>query len=288
MSVDPATGLAGVSYTKPQLSQDAPIILDNPVYEELYRPSMPLHPFYTYFDKPFNKERYLYANPPIHIGPFSVEANINVLRCPIKVAGTRKLVIPRELGSLLPFIKHCCIYEQTFNPNFEKLFAHITVDKQQAKARSTQRVPGFHVDGFQGSKFPEKHEIEHSYLWSSCFGTEFCVQPFFINHIDESKYLVFDEMNFQANEDNIVTCLDGNVYLFDPYMVHRSPEVTRDCERLIVRITFEYSKLLDPNDTANPHFPFKVPYKYDVRNRLAEYPYVIPSETYGYHIWSRL
>ncbi len=178
----------------------------------------------------------------------------------------------------------------SFNKRFEDLFMHITVDWNPfIKKGGTQRVPGFHVDGFQGSKFPEKHEIEHSYLWSTtgnfqstsfvskdiennelnqCCGTEFCVQPFIKSQIDDSKYLIFDEFNKQVNESNILTTLDENVYIFDPYMVHRSPVVNTDTSRLLVRITVEYQKLLDPNDTINPELLFTVPYKYDIRNRM--------------------
>jgi hypothetical protein len=86
--------------------------------------------------------------------------------------------------------------------------AHITVDYKEIKKGETHRVGGWHVDGFQGCKFPEKHEIEHSYLWASSSGTEFCAQPFFISHIDDSKYLIFDEFAKQANECNVIKSLD--------------------------------------------------------------------------------
>lgn len=65
-------------------------------------------------------------------------------------------------------------------------------------------------------------------------------------------------------------------------MVHRSPVIIEDCTRLIIRITCEYEKLLDPNDTNNPFLPFEKPFKFDVRNRLTTYDYPVNYNQYGF------
>lgn len=278
-------GLIGIKYSKPILSEQCTIITI-PKYEELFSPSDLHHPFFSYFDKEFSKSHYKYGGLlPLHIGNFNIEHSshlINVLRCPIKTINSRDIIIPSELSYLQDFIKFCCIYETSFNSDFDKLYAHITVDKKIVMPNESHRVSGFHVDGYQGHKFPIKHQIEHSYLWSSNIGTEFCAQPFFIDHIDDSKYLLFDELNKQANESNVYKCLANNIYVFDPYMVHRSPIVQTETERLLIRITFEYDKLLDPNDTVNPNIKFKIPYKFDVRNRLGTFNYPFDIKHYGF------
>ena len=64
--------------------------------------------------------------------------------------------------------------------------------------------------------------------------------------------MIFDEFEKQANEENVYGALNSNVYIIDPYMVHRSPVMKQNTSRLLVRVTFEYQKLLDPNDTKNP------------------------------------
>lgn len=294
---DSHIGLKDVMYQKTKLSGKI-IKFMIPKYDEIYAPTMPEHPFYTYHDKKFSKDRLMYSSIPLHIGSYDIVFDptqiVNVLRCAIKKSGGREIVLPVELDFLKDYIMFCCTYETSFNKRFEDLFIHITVDWNPCiKKGETQRVPGFHVDGFQGSKFPEKHEIEHSYLWSTSFvsennglnhgcGTEFCIQPFFISHLDDSKYLVFNEFNKQANESNVLKTLDNNVYIFDPYMVHRSPVVNTNTSRLLVRITMEYQKLLDPNDTVNPGLLFEVPYKYDIRNRLCEYKIPLNKEMYGF------
>jgi hypothetical protein len=279
------TGLAGVTYQHTQLGSEC-IMVEIPTFEEMFSPSDPEHPFFTYHNKPFSKTRYKYGTPlPLHVGQFTIDKSahvVNVLRVPVKAAGSNTIVLPKELEFIQKYVEFCCLYEKSFNPNFENLFAHITVDKKTVNPEETQRVPGFHVDGFQGSKFPTKHEIEHSYLWTSDCGTEFCSQPYFIEHLDESKFMIFDEFNKQAHECNVFKCLPNNIYIFDPYMVHRSPVVKTTTERLLIRITFEYQKLLDPNDTVNPNLVFKKPLKMDVRNRLGKPEYPPDLRHYGF------
>jgi hypothetical protein len=282
---DERIGLKGVEYHKPDLCGrifDIPI----PEYDEIHRPVQPAHPFYTYHDAPFDKERYRYSTLPVHLGPeeikYDIDKVVNVLRCPIKQAGDRTLIVPDELAFLSDFITRCAIYETCFNDRFEDLFMHITVHAARVEAGETQRVGGFHVDGFQGHKFPIKREIEHSYLWASVCGTEFCPQPFFLEHIDDSKYHMSFEMDKTARESNVVTLLPKNIYVFDPYMVHRSPVIPENRERLLVRLTCEYQKLLDPNDTPNPGMRIPLPYKYDIRNSLGEYTVPLNVKSYGF------
>lgn len=280
------TGLKGVTYEKTILNaNEEPERLQIPNFEEIGQPTMQCHPFYTYHNQIFNKERYLYSTVPIHLRNFSISHDTeitNVLRCPIKTAGNREIILPQELIFLKDFVEYCCIYETRFTDNFEDLFIHITVDYKK-NIENYHRVPGWHVDGFQGHKFTEKHEIEHSYLWSSNYGTEFCVQPFFIQHVDDSKYMIFDELTKQAHDQNIIQCLPENIYIFDPYMVHRSPLIENvENERLLVRLTCEYQKLLDPNDAINPFLVFNAPFKYDIRNSFGTLNWPLNLELYGY------
>ena len=61
---------------------------------------------------------------------------------------------------------------------------------------------------------------------------------FFIEHIDDSKFMLFDEFNKQAIESNVYKCLPNNVYIFDPYMVHRSPLIDKKTERYNLSFQF--------------------------------------------------
>ena len=113
-------------------------------------------------------------------------------------------------------------------------------------------------------------------------GLEMCIRDrFYLNHLDESKHLIFDELDIQAREENMIKPQNKSVILFDPYMIHRSPKFNTHGRRTVVRLTFEYQKLLDPNNTINPNIKFNTHYKYDIRNMLCTYSGEIPWDMYG-------
>ena len=142
---DSHTGLKNVNYETIKLS-GAINTFQIPTFEELYAPSMQSHPFYSYHDKPFSKERLMFSTLPLHIGPFQIEIPTeitNVLRCPIKMNNSREIVLPEELSFLKDFIMYCCIYETSFNKRFEELFCHITVHKKTVKQGETHRAVSY-------------------------------------------------------------------------------------------------------------------------------------------------
>ncbi len=76
-----------VVYKNTKLSGKS-IKFEIPKYDELYVPTMPEHPFYTYHDKKFCKDHLMYSTIPLHIGSFDIPFDptqiVNVLRCAIK------------------------------------------------------------------------------------------------------------------------------------------------------------------------------------------------------------
>lgn len=240
--------------------------------------------YYTLF-KPFNKANFMYPRPPIDMGlvdtaPF-FKGRVNVLRMPIKFPGT-DYKIPNELSFLLPLIERVADYESFINRDHEKVFAHITFDKSSVKRGEFHRFPGFHGDGFQGVKLTPKIMVEHSYIITTDPPTEFCLQPFFLNHLDDAKHNMFLEFDKQANKHNLYGTIPNHLYLIDPYMVHRTPVITKSVERIFVRITFTFSELDHPKNTMNPMFP---PYQYkdriDIRQGLAPFEFDVPMHLYG-------
>lgn len=263
-------------------------ILHIPEYSEVFQPTNPTHPFYQYHDKLYNPQRLLNGYMPILLGVHDFApvfpVGMRILRTPIKVAGSHDVHIPDEVSFLTDFIKFCVMYELSFNSkNFVDLYAILTVHSKDVVVaeRNTMRTPGFHTDGLQGSKFPIKNKLQHSYLWTNNNSTQFCPQPFFIDHLDDSKHMVFEEFDRQAKLCNIVTPVDKTVVLFDPYMVHRSPPISTDCTRMLMRISFMYEQLKDQRDTVNPNLPVDVPMRYDVRDHLTKYPGNVPFGVYG-------
>jgi hypothetical protein len=250
----------------------------------------PKHPFYRQQHEPFDLEHYQYPRAPIDIGHSRLSfealgpATPNVLRMPIKYPGT-DFRLPPEISPFWELIERVAEYEAGFNERIDECFAHFTVDRTIVTREVTHRFLGFHADGVQGAKFSQKKytPIEHSYIVASAPPTEFCLQPFFFGHLSDSRHNIFHEMEVQARRANIYGTIPWNVYLIDPFMVHRTPPIAQTVERIFIRVTFTYTELENPHNTRTPLFPEQVyPERHDIRKFLTLYQGEVPWEMYGF------
>lgn len=238
---------------------------------------------YNSLFKPFNLNQYIYPRPPIDLGlidDYSV-SQVNVLRMPLKFPGTNYR-IPSALQSLEPLIRRVAEYEAFINKNHDECFCHVTHDLSNVNAGEYHRFPGFHGDGIQGTKLTPKVNVEHSYILTTSPPTEFCLQPFFMRHLDEAKHNFFLEFDKQAKECNLYGTLENHLYLIDPYMVHRSPKITKPTNRLFLRITYAFTELQHPKNTNNPLFGRqKYHERIDIRENLTRCEFPVPLHLYG-------
>lgn len=240
---------------------------------------------YNSLFQPFNLNQYLYCRPPIDMGLVDADMRedcpVNVLRMPLKYPGTSYFV-PEEIKPIEGLIKRVAEYEKFINKEHDNCFCHVTYDRSVVKADEYHRFPGFHGDGIQGTKLTPKVNVEHSYILTTSPPTEFCLQPFFLKHLDESKHNYFKEFDKQAHEVNVRGTLPNHLYLIDPYMVHRTPKITEDCSRVFIRITYAFTELEHPKNTINPHFEGQVFEKrIDIRQNLCENEFPVPYHLYG-------
>lgn len=246
----------------------------------------PQNPIWNRINKDFDPEHFMYSCPPVDMGKVELEgtAETRVLRCPIKVRGSSKIYLPEELKCCMPLVRHVVETELSRQslPKYLCYYAHISYENVKIQKGSSQRAPGWHVDGFQGVREP-RHQIEHSYIWSDKYPTEYCIQPFFMQHLDPSRHNAFDEMVKQANGANVYKGLAGHVYLIDPYVVHRSTILPKDCTRQFARITFSMTELRDAANTKNLGIELEQAYpeRLDVRDRLSAYAGAVPWDMYG-------
>lgn len=270
-----------IRYSQPSLSEDdgiefepkglwTPVIdADNIAYQSLF--------------KPFNLNQYIYPRPPIDMGlveTYGVSL-ANVLRMPLKFPGT-SYRIPNELGPILDLIQRVAEYESFINKDHDNCFCHITYDLSTVKKGEHHRFPGFHGDGIQGTKLTPKVNVEHSYIMTTSPPTEFCLQPFFLKHLDEAKHNYFLEFDKQAKKANLFGTLPNHLYLIDPYMVHRTPKIKKSVTRLFVRITYAFTELQHPKNTINPLFEGQQYHKrIDIRENLTRNEFDVPLHLYG-------
>ena len=251
---------------------------------EVWTPTInPNNILYKTLFEPFNLEQYLYPRLPVDMGVFDIynKFSVNVLRLPIKYPNS-EYKIPKEIVSYQELIEKVSIYEMNINPNWNKTFCHITIDNSFVKANTHHRFPGWHGDGLQGAKFKQKIYPEHSYIITTAPATELCLQPFFIKHLDDAKYNMFTEFDKQAKQNNVYKTLPNHLYIFDPYIVHKTPEIKKDVDRTFVRITYTFSELEHPKNTVNKMFePYKYSDRIDIKTTLSMVDFKIPYELYG-------
>ena len=285
------TKISEIRYEKPKLSTDEPIICtprglwtptvdaDNIAYQSLF--------------KPFNLNQYIYPRPPIDMGLVDRDMVLggfpNVLRMPLKFPHSEKwktngneYLIPKEFKRLMPLLQRIMEYEKFINTQHNSWFCHITYDHSRVKEGEYHRFPGFHGDGIQGTKLTPKVVVEHSYIVVTDPPTEYCLQPFFLRHLDEAKHNYFLEFDRQAKDVNIYGSLPNHLYLIDPYMVHRTPRFTREMDRVFIRITYAPVELQHPKNTNNPLFPGQeYRERVDIRQNLMENEFETPWHLYG-------
>ena len=225
--------------------------------ERWYPKVQPLSPTYKDMLEPFEPKKYTNPRLPIDLGVASIE-NIqkcpNVLRMPLKWWESEDIKVPEEFSYIQSILHRIFTYDKCHNPLYHLQAAHITHDTRIVEEGKTHRFPGFHGDDLQGGSFPEKEIVAHSYILTSDPGTEFCLQPFFVGHIEDSHERHFTEFDKQAQEDNIYVTRPGHLYLMDPYSVHRTPLETTPGPRTFLRITFSTANMLLPHNTVNPMF----------------------------------
>lgn len=280
--------VSAIRYEQPSLTTDNPIFFEP---KGLWTPKVDEDNIaYASMWKPFNLNQYLYPRPPIDLGLLDVtDCPVNVLRMPLKFPKSSTWMtpgnqyrIPRALKKLMPIIERVSEYEKFINPNHDSWFCHITFDHSRVKAGEHHRFPGFHGDGIQGTKLTPKEIVEHSYIMATSPSTEFCLQPFFLKHLDEAKHNFFLEFDRQAKETNVYGSLPNHLYLIDPYMVHRTPKIKYEQDRVFLRITYSPIELQHPKNTNNPLFEGQeYRERVDIRQNLCPNEFEVPLHLYG-------
>jgi hypothetical protein len=279
------TAVSAIRYEQPKLSVEDPITFSP---KGLWTPTIdPDNIAYRSMFQPFNLNQYIYPRPPIDMGlsaPIHGGAP-NVLRMPLKFPGTEYRV-PRAMEALLPLIQRVAEYEKFLSTDSgvdsDTTFCHITSDFSNVDVGGYHRYPGFHGDGIQGTKLTPKVYVEHSYIITSSPPTEFCLQPFFLKHLDEAKHNYFLEFDRQAKEANVYGSIPYHLYLIDPYMVHRTPKIKRRTSRWFLRITYAFTELQHPKNTINPLFAGQeYDKRIDIRENLMANEFEVPWHLYG-------
>lgn len=214
----------------------------------------------------FNRARFRSPGLPVGICRHKLLSAPNVLRIPIKRPGTL-FVIPEQLNGLRGLIEITAEHEATINPAIDDMHVHITHHREFVLHGETQRMPGFHVDGFQGLHKDYK-PVEHSYIITTADPTEFSEVGYDLDHFNTWEHM-FDKLDGLVDRSTVFETEEDMVYLMSCYQVHRTKPVTRSRYRTFCRVTYTHEELKDNRNTINPHFDGQVyPDRVDIRELL--------------------
>lgn len=149
-------------------------------------------------------------------------------------------------------------------------FVYLTVRSGVVETKTDDQ---WHIDGFSMN---HTHLPEQNYVWCSNNGTEFVDKAWdFPEDYDPLKYNLNSFFHNRINpaKDNVYHIPNEQVYLMDPYIVHRRPPTTFGNKRTFVRITHCPMPIVDVNNTKNPFIPthYKRDGVKDFRNNLLCY-----------------
>lgn len=139
----------------------------------------------------------------------------------------------------------------------ETRHVYLTFDRRPVEAGRTHRNAGWHFDGMQGARYPEKLPACHQYVVSSANPTEFIAAPVDATDLDEARDNWFEIVGARAaaSGGEIFRPAPGEMMLMSAYQIHRSPPAETACLRTFVRIDISCKRQDRLGNTANPDLP---------------------------------
>lgn len=165
-----------------------------------------------------------------------------------------QLAIPTRLDS---FYRLCVAWLRCHAIEITDRYAYITVDIQPVYPGTTQRIPGWHIDGMQGDEVVVKKAPDLMFLWVDALPSRFSPQSLCMDGFNSSVHNIhrWVEREVSLHEDVSVSLSPGMIYAFDPYMPHTGTINTtkKSMPRTLVRLVFTHLPVTSRKMTINPH-----------------------------------
>ena len=155
---------------------------------------------------------------------------------------------------VLKFIELCLTYVKDNQLPIQNRYWYLTIDQGLVDNHiKTLRLPGWHIDGLQGSEVPVKKPGDFQFIWSNVLPTEFCTQHFDVTGLDPLIHNVFNFLGKQVDPKNVYSFDDGDVVLMHCYHVHRAKELIGDVSvyRKFLRLSFTCTPITSTKMTVN-------------------------------------
>lgn len=157
--------------------------------------------------------------------------------------------VPDELLWLKPLIEAASNHQEQMG--IRQPYCHITVRHGEV---TSEKDDEWHVDGFSMNV---THLPEQNYAWVNRYPTEYLERSFDIpGDFDPQKHNIHLLLqDLLGGDENVKTFDEETAYCFDPYVLHRRPQVPTGIERTFVRVSFCPMEIEDVNNTQNPLLP---------------------------------
>jgi hypothetical protein len=180
-----------------------------------------------------------------------------------------ELVLPPEYASvpaIASFLSASIAYEDRLLPDWRiDRHLYLTVDRRQVRAGDTHRNAGWHFDGMQGARYPDKLPACHQYLATTALPTEFSDAPVDATCLDENRHNWFETLGDQVPADLAPWTADPlEIVCMSAYQLHRSPIASRDEWRTFLRLDVSCKQQDRLGNTLNPSLP--APFAYVPRS----------------------
>lgn len=178
--------------------------------------------------------------------PESVE---NILRMPLYIKN--RWYIPKgRFDWCFDFINFCVNHNKRFFNTHPYWYLTVRNDQEDLENRSGQ----WHVDGFS-TRIPQKPEI--NYIWCSDNPTLFYENGIkFPINFNGRVHNIHKYIQKNIEDEYIKEIKPKNIYLLDPYVIHRKPDVINK-GRVFVRLSNVPIEIEDDLYTPNPLLPMK-------------------------------
>ncbi len=185
----------------------------------------------------------------------------HVLDMPIKFPGTG-VRVPNALASFVPALQQILDIEAQPNPAYDAYYAYLSIHQARIEPGERMRENPYHVDGFQGPRWPHKHPVNHSYLLADALPTVFYPRSFPLDHLDlglDDIYAEFARLIEGDPQTPTWRAADFDLVLMDAYCVHRGDVATVPVTRTWLRVSWE-TRIFDRLGNAhNPLFRYDWP-----------------------------
>lgn len=215
--------------------------------------------------RPFSPERFSISRRPVSVGrithPIAKDGLPCCLDMLVKLPGG-DLVVPEPYVSnpgIAEYLSACVEFEDRLLPAWrETHYAYLTVDYRYVAPRTTHRNRGWHIDGFQGARYPVKMNVCHEYIVSDRLPTEFTDAVTDASGLDELKHNWFVELGKQIPDDRQVLRPEPfEIVVMSAYQLHRSQEANETDAgwRGFLRLDISLKQQDRLGNTLNPLLP---------------------------------